>query len=136
MCWESQRQSKRRNKRYHHPWIQWRSLSWWLGSSGGRRTPGGLDLLVVGTCSKGLAPSPFIPSGCPSHSFPKVLKNESVGMGRRSRLGGLTFLPRRQLPCLHDIGGFCKRTPCLSRVSLCLPQSLINEEVPKAQCLI
>jgi len=51
---------------------------------------------VVGAHGKGLAPSPFIPFQCLSHSFPKVLENESVGMGDRG-LGDLTFLPRMQV---------------------------------------
>jgi len=108
MCRESQRQSKRRNKRKSISTLgSSSSLCWLLWSSGGWCTPGGLgllveacacgqDVLVVGTRSKGLAPSPFIPFGCLSHSFPKVLK-ESVGMGGGEGLGGLTFLPQRQV---------------------------------------
>jgi len=42
---------------------------------------GGQGPLVVGKRSKGLAPSAFVPFGCMSHSFLKVLENESVGMG-------------------------------------------------------
>jgi len=60
--------------------LHWRARTWWSESSGGWHVPGGQDVLVVGTCSKGLAPSPFIPFGCPSPSFLKVLENESVGM--------------------------------------------------------
>jgi len=74
-------QEKKEEKKCHHPWIQLWSLSWLSGSSCGGRAPGGQGVLVVGARSKGLAPSPFIPFRCLSHSFLKVLKNESVGMG-------------------------------------------------------
>jgi len=57
----------------------------------------GQDVLVVGTRSKGLAPSPFLPFACLSHSFPKVLEKESVGMGGGEGLGSFTFLPQRQV---------------------------------------
>jgi len=52
---------------------------------------------VVSMRSKGLAPSPFIFFGCPSHSFPEVPENKSVGMGDGGSLGGLTFLPQRKV---------------------------------------
>jgi len=54
--------------------------------SGGGQAP-----LGVGRVSKGLAPSPFIPFGHPSLSFPKVLENELGGGG--ARLSGLTGSP-------------------------------------------
>jgi len=47
--------------------LWWWARSWWSGSSGG------------GHAQQGLAPSAFIPFGCQSHSFPKALKNESMG---------------------------------------------------------
>jgi len=42
--------------------------------------PGGLGPQVVDENCKGLSPFPFIPFGYLSYSFPKVLKNESVGV--------------------------------------------------------
>jgi len=80
--------------------LQWWACTWWSGSSGGGCTPGGQFLPVMGMHSKGLVPSPFIPFGCLSHSFPTVLKNESVVTGwGGGDLGGLTFLPQRQVLC-------------------------------------
>jgi len=81
---------------------------------------------VVGAYSKGLAPSPFIPFGCPSHSFTKVLKNEPVGMEGRESWWSHIAPPKAsaQLSCLHDIGRFCKLTPYLCRISLGLPHFL------------
>jgi len=133
MCQKSQRQSKRRNKRKSVTMLGSSSFFyWWLRSSGGQHASSGLGLLMVGTHSKGLAPSPFIPFRCSSHNFPEVLKNESVGMGGGG--GGVvswwSHIPppkaSAQLPCLCNIGGFCKLTPCLCWVSLSLPCSLIK----------
>jgi len=66
--------------------IQWWSLSWWSGSSGSGHIAGGQGLLMVGARSKGLAPSPFTSFRCPSHRFPKVLENDSIGLGREGVL--------------------------------------------------
>ena len=63
---------------------RWWVRTWWSRSAGG------------GRACKGLAPSPFLLFGCLSHSFLKVLKNESVDMGLVC-LGGLTFFPQRQV---------------------------------------
>jgi len=89
-------------------------------------------------CSKGLAPSPFIPFGCPTHSFPRVLKNESVGMGDEGGLWPHIPPPKActQLPCVHD------RT--ILQANTLPPQGFTwsstllyqDEEVPKAQCPI
>ena len=130
---------KKEEKRYHHPWIQLQSLSGCSGASGGGCKPRVQGVLVVATClvvsvlwwwvrtARGWSPLLFIPFGFLSPSFPKVLENESVGGGGES---WWTHIPPPkasvQLPCRHDIGGFCKPTPCLHRVSLGLPHSLIK----------
>jgi len=84
LCAEKARDSverKRRKKRKGITTLGSSScLCWWSRSSSGGHAPGGQGLLVVGAQCKVLVPSPFIPFGCLSHSFPKVLKNESVGV--------------------------------------------------------
>jgi len=134
MCRESQTQSKRRSKRKDitTPGSSG-GFCWWSGSSSAGHASCGQGFMDVGMHTQRLAPSPFILFRCPSHSFPKVLENGSVGMegaGREEESSWSHIAPPKasaQIPCLHDIGRFCKLTPYWKwRVSLGLPLSLMR----------
>jgi len=93
---------------------------------------------VVDTHSKGLASLLLYPSATcliASQKFSKMGQWEGGG-GEGVCICGLTVVlplqPSAELPCLYDIGGVCRPTACLCRVSLGLPQSLLTmKKFPK-----